>query len=93
MIEEFKHSVAQKLGIDPTVLYGHDHSLAKVLAGSPTAINSLDLVEAFAATIVALKLEGLVAIPAVTLDYSIDDVMDLVKKQLARVSQVQQCVS
>lgn len=53
---------------------------------SPTANNSIDLVEAFAAAIAQHNLDGLLNIPAVTLEDSIDEVMDTIEKDLERLA-------
>ena len=81
-IERFKGSVATLLGLDAAELYGRGLSLSQILARSPTARNSLDLVEAFATTIARLQLDDLIEIPPVTMAGGIDEVIGAIDEQL-----------
>jgi hypothetical protein len=82
LIDRFEESVASFLSIPAADLYRHGLSLSQVLAMSPKARNSLDLVEAFAATIANLQLDDLIEIPPVTMTGGIDELMDAIKLQL-----------
>lgn len=85
MIAGIRSSVADRLDLPEAEIFGHSLTLAQVLATSPTAINSIDLMDAFAA---ALAQEGIdpdadLALPAFTLDHTIDEVMSQLEEQLA----------
>lgn len=78
----FKESIAEKLGIPPSKLYGHDLSLSDVIANSETAMNSIDIMEAFAYALAKHELENSVNLPVFTLDYTIDQVIEEIETQL-----------
>lgn len=86
MIDTFKRSVATKLNLSPNEIYGHGLSLADVLVKSPTAINSIDMMESFAFAMAENGLEDELQIPAFTLDHSIDEVMEEIKRQLKSIT-------
>lgn len=86
MIDAFKTSVATKLNLFPNEIYGHGLSLADVLAKSPTAINSIDMMESFAFAMAENGLEDELQIPAFTLDHSIDEVMEEMERQLKSIT-------
>jgi hypothetical protein len=87
VIDQFKENLAAFLGIDTAELYGRGLSLSQVLAMSPTTINSLDLVEAFATTIASLQLDDLIEIPPVTVGGGIDDFISALDEQLEQMEE------
>lgn len=84
MLEQFEESVAKRLGMHRAELFTDKLKLGDVLVMSPTATNSIDLLEAFAAAIAENNLEDQVDIPAFTLDHTVDEVMDEIGRQLSR---------
>lgn len=90
MLIQFKQSVAARLGIDQSAIFGNGLTLSEILSLSPCATNSIDLLEAFAGAIAENNLDDQLDIPAFTLDRGIDDVIDEIKRQLANVKEVPQ---
>jgi len=81
-IEDFKQVVAERLELAPERIYGRSLSLAGVLTMSPTATNSVDLVEAVAGAMAELDIDEVIDLPTITLDHTVDDLMDRVREQL-----------
>lgn len=81
-IEEFKSVVARRLQLEPASLYGKKLKLAEVVARSPVASNSIDLVEAVAGAMAELEIDDRIELPTMTLNNTIDDVIAEVNNQL-----------
>jgi hypothetical protein len=82
MIEQFKTTVARRLRLAPEAMYGKSLKLSEVVARSPIASNSIDLVEAVAGAMAELGIDDQVDLPAITLDNSVDDLVREVERQL-----------
>jgi hypothetical protein len=82
MIEQFKETVSTQLNLPASQVFGGGWTLAEVLARSPKAINSIDLMEAFAFAMAHHGLEERINLPAFTLDDNIDEVIAEVEQQL-----------
>lgn len=82
-IEEFKSVVARRLQLEPSALYGKKLKLAEVVARSPVASNSIDLVEAVAGAMAELEIDDRIELPTMTLNNTIDDMIAEVNTQLA----------
>jgi hypothetical protein len=85
-IDEFKAVVARRLQLDPGVLYGKKLKLSEVVARSPVATNSIDLMEAVAGALAELEIDDQLDLPAMTLDHTVDDLLAEVKAQLDQLS-------
>lgn len=83
-IETFQVVVARRLKLEPKEIYGRSLPLARVVAMSPVASNSVDLVEAVAGAMAELDLDELIELPAITLDHTVDELMAEVDQQLSR---------
>lgn len=81
-IHAFKTIVANRLAIEPAVLYGGSLRLSDVIARSPTATNSIDLMEAVAGAMAELDLDDRLELPALTLDDTVADLVCEIEKQL-----------
>lgn len=81
-IEAFKGCMARRLQMEPGKLYGKSLQLADIVARSPVASNSIDLMEAVAGALAELELDDRVELPAITLQHTIDELVDEVRKQL-----------
>lgn len=87
LIEKFKEAVAANLGLKCSDVFGLGQSLAEVLARSPSATNSIDLVEAFAAAIAKYELDGLIDIPASTMEVGIDKLIADIREQIRHITE------
>lgn len=83
MLEKFKDSVANRLGLERSDLCVGDRTLGELLGMSPVATNSIDLLEAVAAAIAECDLGDRVDIPAFTLDHTVDELMTEIERQLS----------
>ncbi|NER23619.1 MAG: hypothetical protein F6J96_23540 [Symploca sp. SIO1C2] len=81
-MDDFKESVAEKLGIPQSELYGHGLSLSDVIVNSKTAMNSIDIMEAFAYALARHGWEDRLNMPIFTLDSTIDQVIEEIENQL-----------
>jgi hypothetical protein len=88
-IESFKASVADNLSLPVSKMYGNNWSLSDVLANSPTAINSIDLMEAFASALAQNGLEETLEVPIFTLDNNIDELMEKIEIELNLIQSTQ----
>ena len=86
-IEQFKTTVARRLRLPPESIYGKSLRLSEVVARSPVASNSIDLVEAVAGAMAELGIDEQVDLPAITLDHSVDDLVREVDRQLQAIPQ------
>ena len=82
VFEEFKSIVASRLELDPAVLYGGPLKLSDVIARSPVATNSIDLMEAVAGAMAELEIDDQLELPAMTLDNTVGQLMAEVESQL-----------
>ncbi|MEZ4241579.1 MAG: hypothetical protein R3F59_36620 [Myxococcota bacterium] len=74
--------MARRLALPEAELYGRSLPLSRVVALSPVASNSVDLVEAVAGALAELDLDEQVELPAITLDHTVDELMSQVRQQL-----------
>jgi hypothetical protein len=81
-IETFKALVAQRLELEPAVLYGRSLTLAEVVVKSPVASNSIDLVEAVAGAMAELEIDDKIELPSISLENTIDELVVEVTRQL-----------
>ena len=83
-LEEFKAIVAQRLEIDPKILYGTSPSLrlSDVVARSPVARNSIDLMEAVAGAMAEMEIDEDLELPAMTLDNTVSELLVEIEAQL-----------
>lgn len=86
MIEQFKTTVARRLRLAPEAMYGKSLRLSEVVARSPVASNSIDLVEAVAGAMAELEIDEQVDLPAITLDHSVDELVAEVERQLRKAN-------
>ena len=82
LLHDFKATVARRLDLEPATLYGRSLRLAEVIARSPVATNSIDLMEAVAGALAELDIDGRVELPTLTLDNTIDELVSEVEGQL-----------
>lgn len=83
-LEEFKSIVARRLEIDPSALYGSTPSLklSDVIAKSPVARNSIDLMEAVAGAMAEMDIDDDLELPSMTLDNTVAELVVEIEKQL-----------
>jgi hypothetical protein len=81
-IEEFKQVVAARLVLSPEQIYDRSLTLSEVVAMSPVASNSVDLVEAVAGAMAELDIDELIDLPAITLDHTVDTLIAKIRVQL-----------
>ncbi|RSN55667.1 hypothetical protein DMH12_15110 [Streptomyces sp. WAC 04229] len=85
MLTELKQHVARRLGLTPEEVFA-GQPLSAVLVASPTAINSIDLLDAFAGALADTGFDDDVELPTMTLDHTAQDVVQALGKQLAPTS-------
>ncbi|MER0245788.1 hypothetical protein AAHZ94_28205 [Streptomyces sp. HSW2009] len=85
MLAELRSHVAQRLSLPQEEVFA-GQPLADVLAASPTAINSIDLLDAFAGALADIGIEDDVELPTMTLDHTAEEVVAALGKQLAPTS-------
>lgn len=85
MITELRPHVARRLGLTEDQVFG-GQPLSAVLAASPTAINSIDLLDAFAGALADTGVAEDVELPTMTLDHTAEEVVTALGEQLARTS-------
>lgn len=82
-LEQFKAIVAQRLEIDPKTLYGSPPlKLSDVVAKSPVARNSIDLMEAVAGAMAELEIDDDLELPAMTLQNTVSELLVEIEAQL-----------
>lgn len=74
MIDELCGEFSKQLGLAPEQIFAEGVTFKDVLALSPTATNSIDIVEAIAVALAKYDLEDAIEVPALTLD---DETMGL----------------
>ena len=82
MFAEIRTNVARRLNLTEEEVFD-GRTLSAVLVASPTAINSIDLLDAFAGALADAGLDDDVELPTMTLDHTADDVLSALRKQLA----------
>ncbi|CAL9629580.1 hypothetical protein SUDANB176_06047 [Streptomyces sp. enrichment culture] len=85
MITELRTHVARRLGLTEDEVFA-GQPLSAVLAASPTAVNSIDLLDAFAGALADVGVEEDAELPTMTLDHTAEDVVTALGAQLARTS-------
>lgn len=81
-LDLIKADVARRLDLTEAEVFD-GRPLSAVPAASPTAINSIDLLDAFAGALADQGLDDGVELPVMTLDHSAGDVLDALKAQWA----------
>ncbi|MEV7867371.1 hypothetical protein AB0P17_15010 [Streptomyces sp. NPDC088124] len=83
MFAELRTHVARRLGLPEDEVFGADRPLSAVLAASPTAINSIDLLDAFAGALADAGLgDDDAELPTMTLNHTADEVLAVLGAQL-----------
>jgi hypothetical protein len=82
LVQEFKTTVARRLELEPSLLYGRSIKLSEVVVRSPVATNSIDLMEAVAGAMAELEIDDKIELPTLTLNHTIDELMREVEDQL-----------
>jgi hypothetical protein len=81
-LERFKACMAARLQLEPARLFGSALKLSDVVARSPVASNSIDLMEAVAGAMAELEIDDRVELPAITLQHTVDELVAEVAGQL-----------
>lgn len=81
MSAELRTHVARRLGLPEDEVFG-DRPLSAVLVASPTAINSIDLLDAFAGALADAGLDEDAELPTMTLNHTAEDVIAALGGQL-----------
>ncbi|MET9530895.1 hypothetical protein ABZY02_10020 [Streptomyces sp. NPDC006649] len=82
MLTELRSRIAHRLGLPQEEVFA-GQPLSAVLAASPSAINSIDLLDAFAGALADIGVEDDVELPTMTLHHTAEDVLAALGKQLA----------
>ncbi|MET9443623.1 hypothetical protein [Streptomyces sp. NPDC006610] len=82
MLTDLKQHVARRLGLTQAEVFA-GQPLSAVLVASPSAINSIDLLDAFAGALADTGFDEDVELPTMTLDHTAEDVLQALAKQLA----------
>ncbi|QMU75746.1 hypothetical protein GXW83_08330 [Streptacidiphilus sp. PB12-B1b] len=85
MLAEIRTNIARRLQLTEEEVFD-GRTLSAVLVASPTAINSIDLLDAFAGALADVGVDDDVELPTMTLDHTADDVVNALQKQLATAS-------
>ncbi|PCG86696.1 hypothetical protein CIB93_06995 [Streptomyces sp. WZ.A104] len=85
MLADIRVNVARRLGLTQEEVFA-GQPLSAVLVASPSAINSIDLLDAFAGALADAGLDDDVELPTMTLDHTAEDVVSALGKQLATTS-------
>ncbi|PAZ17398.1 hypothetical protein CLM62_02450 [Streptomyces sp. SA15] len=85
MLTELRTHVARRLNLPQEEVFA-GQPLSAVLAASPTAINSIDLLDAFAGALADVGVDEDVELPTMTLDHTAEEVVTALGKQLAATS-------
>ena len=81
-MEQLKEKILARLNIANQEGIDDSTDLNEILGMSPTAINSIDIMEAFAGAITDLGYEDELDLPAFTLDATLSDVLKEISSQL-----------
>ncbi|WP_327233359.1 hypothetical protein OG349_04625 [Streptomyces sp. NBC_01317] len=82
MIAELKQHVARRLDLTEEEVFA-GQPLSEVLVASPNAVNSIDLLDAFAGALADTGFDEDVELPTMTLQHSAEDIVQALGKQLA----------
>jgi hypothetical protein len=82
MFAEIRTNIARRLQLTEEEVFD-GRTLSAVLVASPTAINSIDLLDAFAGALADVGVDDDVELPTMTLDHTAEDVLSALQKQLA----------
>ncbi|MET7358324.1 TIGR03086 family metal-binding protein [Streptomyces sp. NPDC005562] len=82
MLADLRTHVARRLGLPQEEVFD-GRPLSAVLVASPDAINSIDLLDAFAGALADTGVDDDVELPTMTLDHTAEDVVTALGKQLA----------
>jgi hypothetical protein len=82
MLAEIRTNIARRLQLTEEEVFD-GRTLSAVLVASPTAINSIDLLDAFAGALADVGVDDDVELPTMTLDHTAEDVLSALQKQLA----------
>jgi len=85
MLADLRKNVARRLGLTEEEVFA-GQPLSAVLVASPSAINSIDLLDAFAGALADAGVDDDVELPTMTLDHTAEDVVSALGKQLATTS-------
>ncbi|MFV0133047.1 hypothetical protein ACLGIH_07380 [Streptomyces sp. HMX87] len=85
MLTELRTNVARRLGLPQEEVFD-GRPLSAVLVASPHAVNSIDLLDAFAGGLADVGVDDDVELPTMTLDHAAEDVVTALGKQLATTS-------
>ncbi|GAB2445921.1 hypothetical protein [Streptomyces incanus] len=85
MLADLRSNVARRLGLPEEEVFA-GQPLSAVLVASPTAINSIDLLDAFAGALADAGADDDVELPTMTLDHTAEDVVAALGRQLAPTS-------
>lgn len=80
MSTPLRAAIARRLGLSEEVAFRPGTSLAQLLAASPSAINSIDLLDAFAGAVADQSIDVDFDLPAFTLDHSTEEVVEALEK-------------
>jgi len=83
MFDEIKTSMALRLGLPEAEVFS-EKSLAWVLAAAPQAVNSIDLLDAFAGALADHGIEEEAELPTFTLQHTANDVIDALRLQFVQ---------
>lgn len=79
---EVESAIARNLGLKVDEILNNNLSISDVISKSPTAINSIDIFEAFAGSFAEYGVDGQLNLPAFTLEDKIDDVLTEIRNQI-----------
>ncbi|MEV1047511.1 hypothetical protein [Streptomyces sp. NPDC049916] len=85
MLADLRANVARRLGLPQEEVFA-GQPLSAVLVASPSAINSIDLLDAFAGALADAGLDDDVELPTMTLNHTAEDVVSALAEQLATTS-------
>lgn len=83
--EALQSGIAERLGLTPDQVFGHGYTLREVIALSPSAINSIDTLEAFIGAMADHGVDGDLGLPAITNDDQIDEVIALINQEIEKL--------
>ncbi|GAA3308551.1 hypothetical protein [Streptomyces cinereospinus] len=85
MIAELKQHVARRLDLTEAEVFA-GQPLSDVLLASPNAVNSIDLLDAFAGALADTGFDEDVELPTMTLQHTAEEIVQVLGKQLAPTS-------
>lgn len=85
MLADLRTNVARRLGLTQEEVFA-GQPLSAVLVAAPDAINSIDLLDAFAGALADVGVDDDVELPTMTLEHTAEEVVAALGKQLATTS-------